>query len=149
MAVSQDGARAVSASGDRTLKVWDLESGQEVATLRGHTDEVFSVALSSDGRRAVSGSCDGTLKVWNLMGGPPALSYAAIKMQCPVWRFGRRGRRAVSASVDGSMKVWDVEKGTEVRTLSDETSIRSLSVSRDGKRAVSGCGDHTPRGVGS
>jgi WD40 repeat protein len=66
VAVSGDGRRAVSASDDRTLKVWDLERGRELRTLSGHSDWVRDVAVSGDGRRAVSASEDQTLKVWDL-----------------------------------------------------------------------------------
>ena len=41
---------------DKTVKVWDAASGQEVLTLKGHTDAVTSVAFSPDGKRIVSGS---------------------------------------------------------------------------------------------
>ena len=56
MAVTPDGRRAVSASEDRTLRLWDLESGQTLRTLEGHTDWVNAVAVTPDGRRAVSAS---------------------------------------------------------------------------------------------
>jgi WD40 repeat protein len=64
--VTPDGQRAVSASYDRTRKVWDLASGRELQTLTGHTDGVTAVAVTPDGQRAVSASVDQTLKVWEL-----------------------------------------------------------------------------------
>jgi WD40 repeat protein len=64
--LTADGQRAVSASGDNTLKVWDIESGQELRTLSGHSDPVNAVVVTADGRRAVSASADHTLKVWDL-----------------------------------------------------------------------------------
>lgn len=66
VAVTPDGAHAVSASEDRTLRVWDLESGREVCTLEGHTEGLISLALTSDGTRAISGGRDNTLRVWDI-----------------------------------------------------------------------------------
>jgi WD40 repeat protein len=65
--VTPDGLRAVSASGDHTLKVWDLVTGKILATLEGHTSYIMTVAVTPDGQRAVSGSDDSTLKVWDLV----------------------------------------------------------------------------------
>ena len=48
------------------LKVWDLERGEELRTLEGHTGWVDGVAVTPDGRRAVSACDDRTLKVWDL-----------------------------------------------------------------------------------
>ena len=49
--------------------MWDLESGEELRTLKGHTGEVSAVAVTPDGRRAVSCSNDKTLEVWDLESG--------------------------------------------------------------------------------
>ena len=68
MAVTPDGGRAISASDDQTLRLWDLESGQTIRTLEGHTSGVALVTVTSDGRRAVSAG-DRTLRVWDLESG--------------------------------------------------------------------------------
>ena len=54
---------------DGTLKLWDLESGQLLRTIEGHTERVNAVAVLPDGRRALSGSRDRTLKLWDLESG--------------------------------------------------------------------------------
>ena len=64
--MTPDGRRVVSASADKTLKVWDLETGRELATLEGHAACVTACAVTPDGRRVVSASGDETLKVWDL-----------------------------------------------------------------------------------
>jgi WD40 repeat protein len=75
VALSSDGRRVVSGSYDKTLRVWDIESGQSLRTLQGHTSEVNAVALSSDGRRVVSGSRDHTLRVWDLKDGKELVTF--------------------------------------------------------------------------
>jgi WD40 repeat protein len=61
VAFSPDGKRLASASGDQTVKVWDIARGQEKLTLKGHTGTVISVVFSSDGKRLASASRDNTL----------------------------------------------------------------------------------------
>jgi WD40 repeat protein len=65
VAVTPDGRRAVSASRDCTLRLWDLESGQTLRTLEGHTGWVWAVAVTPDGSRAISASRDHTLRLWD------------------------------------------------------------------------------------
>ena len=69
VAVTADGARAVSGGEDGTVRVWDLAAGQQQATLTGHEGAVMSVAVTADGARAVSGGEDGTVRVWDLATG--------------------------------------------------------------------------------
>ena len=66
VAITPDGRKAVSASGDGTLRVWSLETGLVEHVLEGHTEWVRSVAITPDGYKAVSASRDETLRVWSL-----------------------------------------------------------------------------------
>jgi hypothetical protein len=65
VAFSPNGKRLATASADKTVKVWDAETGQETLTLKGHTNAVSSVAFSPDGKQIVSASWDRTLIVWD------------------------------------------------------------------------------------
>src|SRR4029077_5274143 len=69
VAVTPEGRRAVSASHDRTLRLWDLESGKTIRTLESHPVGFHAVAVTPEGGRAVSGSLDCTLRLWDLESG--------------------------------------------------------------------------------
>jgi hypothetical protein len=58
IALSADGQTLISGSGDETIKVWNLSTGQQVRTLTGHTDPVLCITLSADGQTLISGSGD-------------------------------------------------------------------------------------------
>jgi len=68
-AFSPDGCFILSASDDKTLKIWDAASGQEKLTLKGHTGSVNACVYSPDGRLIVSASSDKTLRVWDAISG--------------------------------------------------------------------------------
>jgi hypothetical protein len=65
VAYSPDGKRLASASADKTVKVWDAQTGQELLTCKGHAREVHSVAFSPDGHRLASGAGDGKVMIWD------------------------------------------------------------------------------------
>src|SRR5207237_207739 len=78
LALSVDGKRLFSGSGEQTIKEWDVETGKEIRTLHGHP--VISLALSADGKRLFScGIGDTAIKVWDLETGKEALTLSGNK----------------------------------------------------------------------
>jgi WD40 repeat protein len=141
VAVTPDGSRAVSASEDRTLKVWDLVRGVELHALMGHTRSVHSVALTPDGNQAVSASEDETLKVWDLASGRVLRTLTGHTGGVNGVAVTPDGSRAISASEDKTLKVWDLANGQELRTLTGHTDgVYTVVVTPDGSRAVSASG---------
>ncbi len=69
-AFSGDGTRVVTASFDKTARVWDAATGRELAALKGHEGPVSSAAFSGDGTRVVTASADKTARVWDVSGIP-------------------------------------------------------------------------------
>ena len=65
VAFSPDSRRIVSGSVDGPVTLWDVETGEQMLVLNGHSDSVYGVAFSREGRRIVSGSYDGTLMIWD------------------------------------------------------------------------------------
>jgi WD40 repeat protein len=144
VALTPDGARAVSASADGTLKVWDLRTGHEERTLTGHKQNVTALAVTPDGSCALSASWDCTLKVRNLATGQELRTLTGHEKWVNAAAVTPEGRRAVSASNDRTLKVWDLDSGQELRTLTGhEASVCAVAVTPDGQYAISASDDRT------
>jgi WD40 repeat protein len=139
-----DGSPADLAHGPGEVRVWDITTGQEALSLKGHTNGVTSVAFSPDGRWLASASFDRTVRVWDATTGREIRTltgHAAL-----VWSvaFSPDGRRLASAAGDnrfntpGELKVWDADTGQEVRSLQGHAgAVRCVVSSPDGKRLAS------------
>ena len=79
---SSDGTSLVSGGDDRTVKLWDIQTGGVVKTFAGHTNWVFSVSISADCTRIASGSSDNTVRLWNIQTGE---CYCVITQQSTVY----------------------------------------------------------------
>jgi WD40 repeat protein len=145
VALHADGCWAVSASADKTLRVWDLDSGACLRTLEGHTGYVRSVALHADARRAVSvgGYEDNTLKVWDLDSGACLRTFEGHTADVNCVALHADGRRVVSAS-GRTLKVWALDCDACLCTLEGHTHwVESVALHADGRRAVSASRDCT------
>jgi WD40 repeat protein len=86
------------------VRLWDIKTGKERATLRGHRDLVSDVAFSPDGRHLVTGSYDRTVRVWNLASGEGQVLSGHVG---PVWTVAWvRPDRVLSGSSDGTVRLW-------------------------------------------
>jgi WD40 repeat protein len=136
VAVTPDGTRAVSASEDRTLKVWDLGSGAMLRSLEGHAEEVSAVVVTPDGTRAISASNDGTLKVWDLGTGAMLRSLEGHPLGVRAVAVTPDGSRAASASSDRTLKVWDLGSGVLLATFATDYPLTCCAVSPSGKTFI-------------
>jgi WD40 repeat protein/serine/threonine protein kinase len=139
VAYSRDGKRLASASGDGTVKLWDVGTGREVRTLRGHTALVVSVAYSPDGRHLASVSADRTVKVWDTQTGRVALTLEGHGGVVRNVAFSPDGRLLAGGCRDRTVRMWDAQTGEEKRTFPKHTVVfLSVAFSPDGRRLAGG-----------
>ena len=145
-AFSPDGQRIVTASDDKTARVWDAATGQPLASLQGHTDGVRSAAFSPDGKRIVTASADKTARVWDVATGQLVASLQGHTSGVFSAAFSPDGKRIVTASADKTARVWDAATGQPLASLQGHTDVvRSAAFSPDGKRIVTASDDKTAR----
>lgn len=146
VAVLPSGRRALSASVDRSLKLWDLESGECLRTLEEHDRGLRAVAVSPDGRRAVSAGSDQSLVCWDLESGRPLRTMNGHTDSVTGLVFAPDGGRIVSCSMDKTLRLWDASSGRELRTIdAQDSAVRAIAHCPDGLRAVSASEDGSLR----
>ncbi|YAF98397.1 MAG: WD40 repeat domain-containing protein [Nodularia sp. CChRGM 3473] len=131
--LTSNGQTLVSASADKTIKVWNLNTGKIVSTLLGHNDTVRAIALSADGQTLVSGSGDQTIKIWNFQ--TFELMRTITPNAGPVWSVALSddGQTLVSGNEDGSIKIWNFHTGQLLRTIAGhEGRVFSVAINPDG-----------------
>nr|MDZ8234387.1 hypothetical protein [Nostoc sp. ChiQUE02] len=111
IAVTPDGKRVISASDDKTLKLWNLETGEDERTFNGHSSSVKAIALTPDGKRVISASWDNTLKLWNLETGEDERTFNGHSSLVIAIAVTPDGKRVISASYDKTLKLWNLETG--------------------------------------
>jgi WD40 repeat protein len=121
VAIALLGKNAISASRDKTLKIWDIESGTEVRSLTGHTDWVDAVAIAPPGKLAISASEDHTLRIWDMERGTEERSLTGHTEDVTAVAIAPDGKTAVSEGCDQTLKIWDIESGKCLRTLTGHT----------------------------
>jgi hypothetical protein len=144
VAFSLDGKLLASGSGDKTIKLWNAQTGTELRTLSGHSQQVRSVVFSPDGTRLASGSGDQTIKLWDTQIGSELCTLAGHSHQVHAVVFSPDGSRLASGSEDKTIKLWNARKKTELRTLTGHSRIvRRAVFSSDGSRLFGQYGKDT------
>ena len=146
VAFGSDWHTLASGSTDHTIRLWDVQTGQEVRTLQGYTNWILSVAFSPDGTRLASGSDDHTIRLWNLATGK--VDRVLEGHTNWVWSvvFSSDGTQLASSSDDQTIRLWQVRSADTIRLLQGHTDwVLSVAFSPDGQTLASSSADRTVR----
>jgi len=145
-AFSPDGTRIVTASVDKTARLWDAATGKQIAVLRGHDDWVRAAAFSSDGSRIVTASNDKTARLWDAGTGKQIAVLRGHDDWVSSAAFSPDGARIVTSSFDKTGRLWDTATGQEIAVLRghDNAVLRAV-FSPDGTRVATASLDKTGR----
>lgn len=142
LSLSQDSRYCLSASWDKTLRLWDLESGKSTVTFVDHEKDVLSCSFSADNRQIASGGMDKTIKIWNTVGD---CKYTVQEDAHTDWvsnvRFSPDTKNPVlaTASWDGTIKIWDSNTMNLKNTFNGHTNaVLSLDFAQRSHYLASG-----------
>ena len=144
--LSGDGCRALSASNDRTLRLWDVSTGGCLRTLEGHTMWVTAVRMSRDAQQALSASDDKTIKLWELATGRCVRTLEGHTSEVSSVCFADEERLALSGGWDGTLRVWELDTGQcRQSSKTDTPVVLVMGPTRDGRHVLLGGGDNALR----
>lgn len=131
IAFSPTGKRLATGSADGTAKIWDLELGEQILTLKGDADVTF-VAYSPDGKMLATRYADGTATIWDLESGTLTLTLKGDTRKVNFCRFWDGSKKLITRTQDDTINIWDLELQTVVISHPNMSGL----ISPDGKRLV-------------
>jgi WD40 repeat protein len=141
-----DGKLLATCSYDRTVKLWNAESGGEVSTLRDHSDAVYDVTFSPDGKLLASGAADRAVKVWEVVSGRRLYTLSEPTEWIYALAWSPDGKYLAGAGVDKSIRVWDATAagGKLIHsTFAHDAAVTRLVYAADSKTLYSLSEDRT------
>ncbi|HEX8115546.1 MAG TPA: TIR domain-containing protein, partial [Kofleriaceae bacterium] len=142
-AFSPDGTRVVTASEDRTARVWDAETAEPVTGPLMHKSGVTAAAFSPDGMQVVTACRDGTAWLWNARTGKRVIGPLMHKDWVTAAAFSPDGTRVLTASRDGTAWLWNARTGEPVGPFVHQNWVMTAVFSADGARVVTASQDRT------
>lgn len=117
VSASKDSQLVVSGSGDKSIKLWDIEHRRCLNTLQGHTGDVYAVQYHPGDRHVVSGGYDKVVRLHDLHTGQAVQAFSGHGLAVAALTFNSLGNLVVTGSKDHSVRFWDVSSGLCVKSI--------------------------------
>ena len=135
----------LAAGGAGNLRLWDGQTGEELADIAAHPGLITALQFSPDGEQIASGSTDSTIRVWR-RDGTLVQTLTGHSAMIRGVAFSPDGQTLASASADASINLWDAATGRLRQTLTGHgATVTDLQFSPDGHYLASGSTDKTLR----
>ncbi|NET35645.1 MAG: AAA family ATPase [Cyanothece sp. SIO1E1] len=131
---------------DGVIRLWNLQTGQVLRTLREHRGGIFSVAFHGNGQILASGSEDRTIKLWDLQTAQTIKTLRGHQAAVSSVAFGPDSQILASGSEDQTIQLWNVQIGQTLRTLrGHQAAVWSMAFNPQGTVLASSSFDDTAR----
>ncbi len=135
---------------DKTIWLWDVATGKQKRTIRGHKGHIKSVTFSPDGNRLVCWGLheDNTIRLWDVATGKHKRTFRGHTEWVEVVSFNPNGQTLISGGLDGTLRMWDVVSGKQIHTFTNQhlsndqaaqsAAVTAVSFNSDGTVLASG-----------
>ncbi|KAG7403810.1 Vegetative incompatibility protein HET-E-1 [Fusarium oxysporum f. sp. rapae] len=143
---SYDSTKVASGSHDKTIRIWDAETGECKRVLEGHGSSVSSVVFSYDSKKVASASDDKTIRIWDAETSECKRVLKGHGSSVSSVVFSHDSKKVASGSYDETIRIWNPEKGECERVLKGHGDlVRSVVFSHDSTKVASSSHDKTIR----
>ncbi len=110
----QDGRYMASGSSDRSIRIWEVDSGSELEVFYGHDGDISSLAISGDSSNYVllSGSADKTAMLWDIQAGIKRNNILHVQDTVRSIAFNKKGTKFAATDQSGHLRIWDIHPDT-------------------------------------
>ncbi|KAK6706721.1 hypothetical protein SNK05_010600 [Fusarium graminearum] len=143
---SHDLKKVASGSWDKTIRIWDAETGECERVLEGHSNFINSVVFSYDSKKVASGSDDNTIRIWNAETGECERVLKGHSSLVNSVVFSHDSKKVASGSYDQTIRIWDAKTGKCEQELKGHSGrVYSVVFSHDSKKVALASNDKTIR----
>lgn len=131
--------RLATCGGDGLIKIWDVQSGEEIRVMRGHQGAVYAISASPSGKELASAGVDGQVRIWDSDTGQLRRSIDARSGSILSLAHDPSGQRLAVAGADGRVTIWSTRSGSRLLgPLMGGDTLRAVAFSPDGAKVAAG-----------